>query len=170
MSWTVLRPNSYMTNFLTNQRPDASGALRLPWRAGATSFVDPRDVAAVAARVLLDPDRHASATYHLTGPDALKLDTVAAVLRDTTGEPIHYIDMPSDAARAGLSERGMPPAMVTAFMELHEVMASGARGVVTGDIAHVTGQPPRSFAEFAAEHAAAWRPAGIDSFVASRHG
>ena len=46
---TVLRPNSYMSNFYGMLRPADDGALRLPWGLGTNSFVDPRDVAECAA-------------------------------------------------------------------------------------------------------------------------
>jgi hypothetical protein len=49
----------------------------------------------------------------------------------------------------------MPQPMVTAFLELHSVMASSKRAPVTGHVRQVTGRPPRSFTGFAAEHAAA---------------
>jgi len=150
--YTVLRPNSYMTNFLTMSRPGPDGALRLPWGRGACSFVDPRDVAAVAAQVLLEPHHHDGATYQLTGPQALDAQAVAAVLRATSGAPVHYVDTPAATVRDALSGSGMPQSMVTAFLELHSVMASSARAPVTGDVRCVTGQPPRSFADFAAEH------------------
>ena len=35
LPYTVLRPNSYMTNFLTMSRPGRDGALRLPWSDGS---------------------------------------------------------------------------------------------------------------------------------------
>ena len=69
LPYTVLRPNSYMTNFLTMQRPGRDGALRLPWSDGACSFVHPGDVAAAAAQVLLEPHGHDGKTYELTGPE-----------------------------------------------------------------------------------------------------
>ncbi len=50
----------------------------------------------------------------------------------------------------------MPEQMVTALLELHSVMASSKRAPVTGHVQQVTGRPARSFAGFAAEHAAAW--------------
>lgn len=155
LPYTVLRPNSYMTNFLTMSRPGRDGALRLPWSDGACSFVDPRDVAAAAAQVLLEPHGHDSESYELTGPEALNVHAVAAVLRATTGTGIHYVDTPPATFGDALSSSGMPQPMVTAFLELHSVMASGKRAPVTSHVQQVTGRPPRSFAAFAAEHAAA---------------
>jgi uncharacterized protein YbjT (DUF2867 family) len=141
LPYTVLRPNSYMTNFLTMSRPGRDGALRLPWSDGACSFVDPHG--------------HDSKSYELTGPEALNVYAVAAVLRATTGTDIHYVDTPPGTFRDALSNSGMPQPMVTAFLELHSVMASSKRAPVTSHVQQVTGRPPRSFADFAAEHAAA---------------
>jgi uncharacterized protein YbjT (DUF2867 family)/SAM-dependent methyltransferase len=155
LPYTVLRPNSYMTNFLTMMRPGHDGALRLPWGDGACSFVDPQDVAAAAAQVLLEPHGHDGQTYELTGPEALNLHAIAAVLRAATGTHIHYVDTPLATVRDALSNSGMPQPMVTAFLELHSVMASSKRAPVTGHVRQVTGRPPRSFAGFAAEHAGA---------------
>ena len=155
LPYTVLRPNSYMTNFLTMMRPGHDGAIRLPWGDGACSFVDPRDVAAAAAQVLLEPHGHDGQTYELTGPEALNLHAIAAVLRAATGTHIHYVDTPLATVRDALSNSGMPQPMVTAFLELHSVMASSKRAPVTGHVRQVTGRPPRSFTGFAAEHAAA---------------
>lgn len=155
LPYTVLRPNSYMTNFLTMQRPGHDGALRLPWSDGACSFVDPRDVAAAAVQVLLEPHGHDGQTYELTGPEALNIHAIAAILRAATGTPIHYVDTPLATVRDALSGAGMPQQMITAFLELHSVMASSQRAPVTSHVRQVTGRPPRSFAGFAAEHAAA---------------
>jgi uncharacterized protein YbjT (DUF2867 family) len=156
--FTVLRPNSFMTNFVSGLRPGDDGALRLPWGTGACSFVDPRDVAAAAATVLLDPEGHASATYELTGPEALDGNALAALLGDASGAPIHYVDTPVAIVRGALSKSGMPPSMVTAFLDLHAVMASGERAPTTADVEWLTGRPPRSFAEFATDYAATWTP------------
>ncbi len=170
LPYTVLRPNSYMTNFLTMSRPGRDGALRLPWGRGACSFVDPRDVAAVAAHVLLDPHGHDGTTYQLTGPEALDADAVAAALTAATSTPVHYVDTPLAAVRDALTGSGMPPPMITAFLELHNVMGSNARAAVTDDVRHVTGQPPRSFADFATEQAAAWSQPDPAGLPARQHG
>jgi uncharacterized protein YbjT (DUF2867 family) len=153
LPFTVLRPNSFMTNFWTTLRPAADGTLRLPWGQGASSFVDPADVAEVAARVLLDPAAHLGATYRLTGPEALTVPAIAATLGEASGEPIRYLDTPPEIVRARMSDAGVPAPMVTALMELHAVMASGARSTVTEDVRRVTSRRPGSFADLAARRA-----------------
>src|SRR6266567_94802 len=48
LAFTFLRPNSFMQNFIT-YFPPRDGTIYLPWGNGQASFVDARDIAAVAA-------------------------------------------------------------------------------------------------------------------------
>src|SRR5215467_10264823 len=52
IAWTFLRPNNFMDNFIGYYPPDAQGNIYLPWGNGACSFIDSRDVGAVAAAAL----------------------------------------------------------------------------------------------------------------------
>jgi uncharacterized protein YbjT (DUF2867 family) len=150
LPYTVLRPNSYMSNFVGMLRPAEDGSLRLPWGDGANSFVDPGDVSACAARILLDPHEHAGRVYLLTGPEALDATAVAAVLGETSGAPIHFVDTPPESVESALIQAGIPAPTRNALLELHAVMASGARSEVTHDVQTITGHAPRSLAQFAA--------------------
>ena len=151
--YTVLRPNSYMSNFYGMLRPAEDGALRLPWGHGTNSFVDPRDVAECAARVLLEPTDHVAATYSLTGPRSLDASTVASTLGSANGVPIHYVDTPIESAAEALTHAGAPAPMRDALLELHAVMASSARSQTTDHVEKITGHAPRSLAEFVADRA-----------------
>ena len=51
LAFTFLRPNSFMQNFIT-YFPPRDGTIYLPWGNGKASFVDARDIAAVAAEAL----------------------------------------------------------------------------------------------------------------------
>jgi nucleoside-diphosphate-sugar epimerase len=55
-----------------------------------TSFVDSRDVAEVAVRVMRDPQQHARQIYVLTGPELLDYHQVAAIFTQELGRPIAY--------------------------------------------------------------------------------
>jgi uncharacterized protein YbjT (DUF2867 family) len=149
LGYTVLRPNSYMSNFFGMLRPAEDGALRLPWGPAATSFVDPRDVAAAAVEVLRRPHPDSGMTHELTGPQALDAAAVAAVLHKATGLPVHYIDTPLATVRQSLLRAGLPSTMVNALTELHQVMASGARAPVTDHLERITGRPPCPFSRYA---------------------
>src|SRR6267378_6170954 len=66
VAFTFLRPNSFMQNFIT-YFPPRNGTIYLPCGNGKASFVDVRDIAAVAAEALTS-DGHEGKTYTPTGP------------------------------------------------------------------------------------------------------
>lgn len=63
LPYTILRANLFMDDFITYFPPGPDGVIRLPLGESATSCIDARDVATVAARVLLEgrPGRRQSA-------------------------------------------------------------------------------------------------------------
>jgi uncharacterized protein YbjT (DUF2867 family) len=69
LAWTILRPNTFMQNYASGPAFDGLRTRRAilePAGAGRSAFVDVRDIAAVAAAVLVAPDgehavRHAGA-------------------------------------------------------------------------------------------------------------
>ena len=70
---TVLRSHFYMTNLLAAaEQIRAGGPLVAPAGQGRVAMIDPRDVAAVAAAVLVG-DGHEGRTYELTGREPRSL-------------------------------------------------------------------------------------------------
>ena len=61
------------------------------------------DIADAATAVLLDPAAHAGRTYALTGPEAITMAEVAAVLASATGREISYL--PETLAEAYASRK-----------------------------------------------------------------
>ena len=155
---TILRPNNFMQNFIGYYPPDASGTIYLPWGDGAASFIDAVDIGRVAA-VTLTQSGHAGKAYTLTGPAAFGIAEAAATIGRAAGRTINYVDVPEAAARAAMLEAGVPAWMADAMLELHAIDKAGYASIVTDDVVRITGTPARSFAEFAAANAAAWRRA-----------
>src|SRR6184192_502499 len=155
VAFTFLRPNSFMQNFFT-YFPPRNGSIYLPWGTGTASFVDTRDIASVAAKVLTS-DGHEGKIYTLTGPATLGIAEVARILSEMTGREFKYVDVPEAAARDGMLQAGVPPWQVDLVMELHAVNKQNRWSAVTSDIEKVTGTPPTDFAQFARDHADKFR-------------
>jgi len=154
-AFTFLRPNSFMQNFFT-YFPPRNGAIYLPWGNGTASFVDTRDIASVAARVLIS-DGHEGKIYTLTGPATLGIAEVARILSEVTRREFKYVDVPEAAARDGMLQAGLPQWQVELVMELHAVNKQSRWNAITSDIEKVTGTPPTDFAQFARDHADKFR-------------
>jgi uncharacterized protein YbjT (DUF2867 family) len=152
LAYTLLRPNYFMQNFLMSAQPVADqGALYGMTGEGRVSYVDTRDVAAVAATVLTSPG-HQGRTYTLTGPEALSAAEAAERLSAATGRQVRYVDVGPDGFRQGLSEAGMPGWLVDALVEGNALLAAGDGEAVTDDVASVTGRAPRTLGQFAVDH------------------
>jgi uncharacterized protein YbjT (DUF2867 family) len=155
LAFTFLRPNSFMQNFFT-YFPPRNGTIYLPWGNGTASFVDTRDIASVAAKILTG-NGHEGKIHTLTGPAALGIAEVARILSEMTGREFKYVDVPEAAARDGMLQAGVPQWQVDLVMELHAVNKQNRWSAVTSDIENVTGNPPTDFAQFARDHAAKFR-------------
>ncbi|MBG0817786.1 SDR family oxidoreductase [Planomonospora sp. ID82291] len=162
MRWTILRPHWFMQNLL-NEAGDiaADGAFALNMAAARIGMVDARDVAECAARVLLDdPDRHHGATYTLTGPRSLTFDEVAGELSLALGRPVRYLPVGDDAKRETLLGCGVPAWIADMLEEYAQAYASGWGDFTTDALTGLLGRPPRTVADFARDHAAAFAPVG----------
>ena len=151
LSFTFLRPNSFMQNFI-NYFPPRDGAIYLPWGNGKASFVDARDIGAVAAAALT-ADGHEGAIYTLTGPEALGIADVAGMVSNATRREIRYVDVPEAAASQAMLQAQLPPWQADALMELHAINKQGLWDPVTSDIERTTSKPAINFARFARDHA-----------------
>lgn len=150
--WTHIRPNNFMQNFLTyfGATVRSEGTIYLPLGEGRVSYVDARDIGAVAAEVLTTTG-HDGQAYVLTGPEALNVHEVAALLTEGLGRTIKYIDVPEDVARNTMLGMGMPAWAVDGMMELHLVNKLDHASVITNTIQQVTRRLPISFKQFATE-------------------
>ncbi|MFJ2868017.1 NAD(P)H-binding protein [Kitasatospora sp. NPDC087314] len=153
LPWTVVAPNGFYQNFLGAAESVRTGTLAMPGGEGAVSYVDARDVAAAAVEVLAT-EGHAGAVYTLTGPAALPLDAVAEQLAAVAGRPVAYTAIAPEKALAGMLAAGWDQWRAEGMVELYGLYAAGHAAEVSSDVEKLTGRPARSFAEFAAEHAA----------------
>jgi NAD(P)H dehydrogenase (quinone) len=89
LAWTVLQPNAYLQNLAAYVPGMREGVLRVPYAVDRVlASVDLADVAAVAARVLLE-DVGVHGTFELSGPAEDTPIDVAATASDLLGHPVH---------------------------------------------------------------------------------
>jgi uncharacterized protein YbjT (DUF2867 family) len=160
LSWTILRPHSFMQNWLGDvaESVRAEGVIHAPIGEGRVPFIDTRDIAEVAARILLDPAAHVGKKYTLTGGKAVGYDDVAAALAEATGKPVTYRPIAPEQARARMEARGMPAFLIDATLAIAAYQkAGGPTERVSDDVARLLGRPPRTIRDFARDYADAFR-------------
>ncbi|MFJ2704834.1 NAD(P)H-binding protein [Streptomyces sp. NPDC087428] len=77
-----------------------------------------RDIAAVAARFLLDRSWTGQDSVPVPGPQDLSFDEIARIVSDVLGRPVRYRRLPPDEFRAAMSAAGMSDAMVQGMVDM----------------------------------------------------
>ena len=146
---TILRPVFFMQNLFTMIR---AGAIATAVGEGRVAMVDARDIAAVAVAALTSHE-YAGKTYTLTGPESLSFDDAASTLSQQTGTKISHVRVSPDAVRTTLQAAGVAAWFADDMTKLHSMLADGYEDVVTDDARIMTGNPPRTLAQFGADFA-----------------
>jgi uncharacterized protein YbjT (DUF2867 family) len=156
LAWTVLRPSSFASNALQWAAAIRAGApIPNPTGTGVQGVVDPRDVAAVAARALTTPD-HDGHVYTLTGPELLSVPDMADQLGHALARTVGTVDLPLEVYRDQLGAAGMDPAFVETAVSGARLVARGGNARLTDDVERVLRRPARTFAAWARDHRAAF--------------
>jgi uncharacterized protein YbjT (DUF2867 family) len=155
--FTILKPHAFMQNLLMSAKSIAAeGMMYLAYGDAKVPLVDVEDIAAVAAKVLRDPTPHAGKTYTLTGGAAIGMAQVAAALTEAVGKPVKYVPVPVAEAVESLAKMGLDDYAQVSTRDYFISYSRGWQSGVTDAVKKITGKEPRSIAEFARAHAAAF--------------
>jgi uncharacterized protein YbjT (DUF2867 family) len=154
ISFTILRPNSFHQNVLTYFAPSirTQGVFYSSMGKALVSFLDVRDIAAVAAKTLSGGE-HNGKTYELNGPEALGYTEVAEKISKHAGRAVQYVDIPAEAQRKAMLDQGMPAWQVDALLDLQEYYTSGKGGEIDPLLPKLLGRPPVTMDRFLSEFA-----------------
>jgi len=155
---TMLRASFFAQNLNTIHRAairDRS-VIDVPAGQGRTSFVDVRDLAAIAVKALLGqlPPNQA---YPLTGAEALTYGEVADLLGNELARPIRYTD-PS-MWRFVLQQRreAVPWGRTCVMLGLYTACKLGLAAGVTPDLERLLGHQPTGMRQYIHDHREAWQ-------------
>ena len=154
---SLLRNNFYMQNFLmlapVIAQTDGFGASA---GDGQVGFVDTRDVGAVAAEIAATPTAHADRTYRLTGPQLLSYTDVAGILSTVLHRPIRFTERTREQDTEEMISAGVPEPIAAMNAHAVSLIADGDAAWLSEDVASILDRAPRSFEQFARDHANAF--------------
>jgi uncharacterized protein YbjT (DUF2867 family) len=152
VGWTFLRPGGFATNTLS-WAPSirAEGVVRLPFPDASVNPIHEDDIAAVAVTTLLG-DGHAGACYQLTGPASLTQAEQVRAIGAAIGQELSLDELTMEQARAEMTQHAPEPVVATLLKYLAGAVHTEAE--VSPTVEKLTGRGPRTFAEWAADHAA----------------
>jgi uncharacterized protein YbjT (DUF2867 family) len=156
LQWTFLRSADYAANALAwAPQIRSAGVVRGAYGDAATSTIHERDVAAVAARALVNP-AHSGHSYVLTGPQSLTQRDKVRLIGEAIGKMLSFEELPPEQLRQAMLAQGLPEDVPDRLLGS---LADYAKepGPSSDTVEQVLGRPALTFAEWAAEHAAAFR-------------
>lgn len=157
LEWTFLRPGFFMQNFLNMaDMIKGMGKVMMPLPADVSlGMIDVRDTADAAAGVLTT-DGHAGQTYELSGPNVSPAEAISAI-GSVIGKEIGFVQVPMEGAVGAMKEKGMPDWLVDHQSTLMGMAANGDMATYGNNLIEtLAGHAPRTPADFAKDHAAAF--------------
>ncbi len=133
----------------------AGDVVRWPYLNAPTAPTDERDLAAVAVRALRE-DGNAGAEYVVTGPQSLTQVEQVHTIGRAIGRSLRVEEMSPDEARSELVPVLGSSTVVKMLLDAWAA-AIGQPAFVTSTFAEVTGARPRTFLDWATDHAAEFR-------------
>jgi uncharacterized protein YbjT (DUF2867 family) len=113
----------------------------------AMSLIHEADMAAVAVRALTEP-----------GPEVLTQAEQVRVIGVVLGRPLCWQELTREQARQRLlADETLPDSFVDVLLDGYAAMLAGPPPVLTSTVEDVTGVPPRSLRQWAADHAGDFR-------------
>jgi uncharacterized protein YbjT (DUF2867 family) len=158
MTYIFLRASFFMQNLSGTHREGIwqDDEIYLPVGRGKTSFIDVRDIAAVAAKALTKQGFENQA-YDLTGPETLDYYQVAETLSYVLGRKITYLNPSVPAFMWKSLQRGIPFGMTLVMSYLYTQTKHGMSDRETDTVERIIGRNPISLEQFIKDYQQVWK-------------
>lgn len=157
LAYTFLRASFFMQNLSTTHCQDIrdNNEIFVPAGKGKTSFIDVRDIAAVAVKVMTEPG-HENKVYPLTGSEARDYYEVAEIFTNVLGRQIVYTNPSIFKFAWRMYKRGLKKELIAVMLGIYTTARLGLAAKVTEDVRHLLQRSPISMSEFVRSYRASW--------------
>lgn len=149
VDWTILRHWEWPDwHFTENWRPAIDTGLHFAATgSGRISHVLRSDCARAAAGALVS-DISRNRRFDITGPEALTIDEIMALLGRLTGREIKVIHITPEELGTRLAAQGTNPHFIPVFVAFAQAVRRGLFDGVSGDVERLSGRPPAKLGEY----------------------
>ena len=156
LPWVSVRPSSFAMNTLSMWSGQVTNGDTVfgPFAEFAEPLIHERDVAGVIAQAMVD-DSLLGRTIPITGPEALRMDQLVAIIGEALDRPLGFREVPSGVAAEGMIAHGLAKPFVDALLARYarEITRPIA---VTSNVEDILGRPALPFATWVADHKDDW--------------
>jgi uncharacterized protein YbjT (DUF2867 family) len=150
VNFRALTMPSFMDNILRQAEPIGSRGLFFAPIAGDRKLPTcaTGDIAAAAARLLLDRSWTGQSSVAVLGPEDLSFNDMAEIMSDVLGMPVRFQQIPGEAFKARLLENGVSEAMAQGYLDM---MTAKNEGLDNAEPRTPQSSSPTSFRQWCAE-------------------
>ncbi len=150
VSYRALLMPSFMDNILRQAEPIKSQGMFFSPIAGDRKFPTcaTRDVAAVAAKLLLDHSWSGQGSVPVLGPEDLSFDDMAQIMSEVLGKPVRFQQIPFEAQKSMFIEFGVSDAMAQGMTDM---LAAKNNGLDNAEPRTPENTTPTSFRQWCEE-------------------
>jgi uncharacterized protein YbjT (DUF2867 family) len=151
---TMLRPTGFMQNWLLGLANTVKSQRKIYEATGdgKRAYIDLRDIAEAAFKVLTEPDKHACHAYLLTGSEVVNYSQLAAMITGVIGEEVSYVPISAETAKQQMEQKGMPDWAIETFLSYAEDQRNHKAAYVSRDVPDILQKPARTVAAFIDEY------------------
>src|SRR3954464_13219570 len=156
LGWVILRPGLFMQNVLgaaASIKTDGKMRVLYPIPTDQrVALTDVRDTAALGARILLEPAKHAGKSYEFTGVTTTH-GQFAEAMSEVLGKKVTYVPMTPEEAEATMRGRQMPDWLITHLLSVGKTAAKGGfDNESTQPVRDIVGRAPITTKQFAQDY------------------
>jgi len=157
IGYTFLRASFFMQNLNTTHCQDIReyNEIFLPAGNGKTSFIDVRDIAEVAVKVLTE-EGHMKEAYSLTGKEAMDYYQVAEAFTRVLGRKIEYTSPSIFKFYRRMRNRGMDRGYVLIMIALYITARLGLAKKTTNTLENLLDREPISVEQYVSDYKQSW--------------
>jgi len=156
--YTFLRPSFFMQNLSTTHQKEIKekNEIFIPAGKGKTNFIDIKDIAAAARKVILE-DGHINKAYKLTGPENLDYYEIAEVMSEILNKKIEYKDPSIFQFFKRKRQEGYSIIHTLVMIGLYSASKYGSVAKKTDEFKQLMERKPITFKEFVRDHKEKWQ-------------
>ncbi|MER5176683.1 MAG: NmrA family NAD(P)-binding protein [Candidatus Nitrosocosmicus sp.] len=157
--YTILRPTAFMQNFLNNGFTiKTQNKFYLPWGKGKVRSVDTRDIASVAAKILIsDSENYKNKSYSITGPEALSCYDIAKIFSEILENNIEFVDVSEEESFNEMRRMSMSDILIEYILELSRIIKQDSVSNISSSVEEITGKKPITFRKFVEDYKEAFK-------------
>lgn len=157
LNYNIIRPNFFLQNFNTFwiHGIQTQDKILLPAGTAKVSFIDSRDISAVAAKLLVSSEFD-NRDFDLTGSESIDHSQVAAEISKGAGRKVSYQEIKPEEFKQGLLGAGLPEAYANFLVLIFGFLREGYSARTTDAIKKITGREPRKVAQYVTDYKQAW--------------